>query len=113
MAPATSEAVWTSTLSTPSSNSRGASVCSTTTPSASPARAGIGTATIDWKRSSSISGTYFMRGSAIASSRMKAGRRLRATQPASPSPTPNSTRPTRWLYTRDAARRRSRSPSLR
>ena len=79
-----------------SSNSRGATVCSTTTPSTSPERAGTGTATIDWKCSSSISGTYFMRGSVSASSRMNAGALVRATQPVRPSSTPHSSRPTRW-----------------
>jgi hypothetical protein len=95
IAPATRDAVWARNVSTPSSNSRGATVCSTTVPSADPERAGIGTATIDWKRSSSISGTYFMRGSAIAFSRMNSGMPLRATQPARPSSIPISTRPTR------------------
>ena len=37
------------------------------------ARAMTGTATIDWKRSSSSSGTYFMRGSSSAWSRMNSG----------------------------------------
>ena len=64
-------------------------------PSGGPERAGIGTATIDWKRSSSISAKYFMRGSAIACSRMNSGVPLRATQPARPSSSPISTRPTR------------------
>src|SRR4051812_31195262 len=113
MAPATSDAVWARNVSTPSSNSRGASVCRTTVPRAEPERAGIGTATIDWKRSSSISGTYFMRGSVIACSRMNSGVPLRATQPASPSSRPISTCPTRCAYTCDAARSRSRSPSRR
>jgi hypothetical protein len=113
IAPATSDAVWTRNVRTPSSNSRGASVCSTTVPSAGPERAGMGTATIDWKRSSSSSGTYFMRGSAIACSRMNSGVPFRATHPASPSSRPNSTRPTRCAYTCEAARRRRRSPSRR
>ena len=94
IAPATSDAVCTRKLRTPSSNSRGATVCSTTTPSTSPERAGIGTATIDWKCSSSSSGTYFMRGSESASSRMNAGSPVRATQPVSPSSSANSTLPT-------------------
>ena len=55
----------------------------------------IGTATIDWKRSSSISGTYFMRGSASAFSRMKAGVLVRATQPVRPSSSPQDRFPTR------------------
>ena len=76
IAPATSEAVWARNVSAPSSNSRGATVCRTTVPSAGPDRAGIGTATIDWKRSSSISGKYFIRGSARAWSRMNSGRAL-------------------------------------
>ena len=55
--------MWTRKLSTSSSNSRGASVCRTTTPITSPPFARIGTATIDWKLSSSSSGTNFIRGS--------------------------------------------------
>ena len=69
-------------------------MCSTTTPSTSPERAGTGTATIDWKCSSSSSGTYFMRGSDSASSRMKAALPVRATQPVRPSSSANSTLPT-------------------
>ena len=65
-------------------NSRGASVWSTITPIVSLARETIGTATIDWKRSSSRSGTYFIRGSAIALSRMNSGCRWRATHPVEP-----------------------------
>ena len=38
-------------------------MCSTITPIAAPSREGIGTATIDWKRSSSSSGTNTVRGS--------------------------------------------------
>ena len=60
-----------------------------------PSARAIGTATIDWKRSSSSSGTYLKRGSAIAFSRMNAGRLLRATQPVSPSPSPIDTAPDR------------------
>ena len=76
--------MWTSSLSVSSVNSRGASVCSTITPIVSLARERMGTATIDWKRSSSRSGTYFIRGSAIAFSRMNSGVPWRATHPVEP-----------------------------
>ena len=66
----------------------------TTTPITSPDLARIGTATIDWKSSSSSSGTNFMRASAIAFSRMNSGVLVRATQPASPSSTLIPTSPT-------------------
>ena len=56
----------------------------------------MGTATIDWNCSSSSSGTYFMRGSERAASRMNAGSPVRATQPVSPSSRANSTLPTTW-----------------
>jgi len=84
----------TSSLSVSSVNSRGASVWSTITPIAAPARARIGTATIDWKRSSSSSGKNFVRGSAIALSRMNSGVLWRATQPVSPSSSRICTTPT-------------------
>ena len=67
----------------------------TTTPITSPSRASTGTATIDWNRSSSSSGTYFMRGSSSALSRMNSGVFVRATQPVSPSSTPQPSVPTR------------------
>ena len=73
----------------------------------------MGTATIDWKCSSSSSEKYFMRGSSIAFSRMNAGALRRATQPERPSSMPMSSLPTRWAYTSDAARNRSRLPSRR
>lgn len=47
IAPATSEAVCMMKLRTSSSNSRGAAVCSSMTPSTRPERSGSGTATID------------------------------------------------------------------
>ena len=59
-----------------------------------PERAGIGTATIDWKRSSSSSGTYFMRGSASACSRMNSGR-CRCAPPSRRAPRRARTRPGR------------------
>ena len=94
-------------------NSRGASVCSTITPIESLARERMGTATIDWKRSSSSSGTYFIRGSAIAFSRMNSGVPWRATHPASPSSSRIWTSPTAEAYTGDAARIVSRPSSTR
>ena len=87
-----------------SPNSWGACVCSTITPIVSPARDRIGTAAIDWNRSSSSNGTYFIRGSAIAWSRMNSGVRWRATQPVSPSWTEKRTRPTASENTGEAAR---------
>ena len=78
-----------------SSNSRGASVCRTMTPITSPSLASTGTAIIDWKRSSSSSGTYFMRGSCRAFSRMNSGVLVRATQPVRPSLSPHASSPTR------------------
>ena len=78
-----------------------------------PARDRIGTATIDWKRSSSSSGTNFIRGSSIALSRMNSGVRWRATQPVSPSSTENWTLPTASAYTGEAARIVSRPSSSR
>ena len=85
----------TSSFSVSSVNSRGASVCSTITPSVSLERDRIGTATIDWKRSSCSSGMYFMRGSFIARSRMNSGVRLRATHPVRPSSIASCTLPDR------------------
>ena len=96
--------MWTSSLSVSSPNSCGASVCSTITPIVSPARERIGTAAIDWKRSSWSSGTYFIRGSSIAWSRMNSGVRWRATQPVRPSWTENGTLPTASPNTGEAAR---------
>ena len=103
----------TSSFSVSSVNSCGALVWSTITPIVSPARARIGTATIDWKRSSSSSGMYFMRGSAIALSRMNSGVRWRATHPVSPSSSPICTVPTASANTGEAARIVRRSPSSR
>ena len=96
-----------------SPNSCGARVCSTITPMVSPARDRMGTAAIDWKDSSSSSGTYFMRGSCIARSRMNSGRRWRATQPARPSWTEKRTWPTASPNTGDAARMTRSPPSRR
>ena len=96
--------MWTSSFSVSSVNSRGASVWSTITPIVSLARERIGTATIDWKRSSSRSGKYFIRGSAIALSRMNSGWRWRATHPVSPSSRRICTTSTAAAYTGEAAR---------
>ena len=113
IAPETSEAMWTSSFRIPSPNSWGAFVCRTITPIVSPARDGIGTATIDWKRCSWSSGTYFIRGSSIARSRMNSGVRWRATQPASPSLIESWTLPTASRNTGEAARIVSWEPSSR
>ena len=69
-------------------------MCRTTTPITAPDLARIGTATIDWNFSSSSSGMNFIRGSAMAFSRMNSGVLLRATQPASPSSMPSESSPT-------------------
>ena len=79
----------------------------------SPLRARIGTATIDWKRSSSSSGTNFIRGSSIAPSRMNSGVRCRATHPVSPSSIENETSSTAAANTGEAARIVSRPSSSR
>ena len=113
MAPETSEAMWVRRLGVSSPNSCGARVCRTITPIVSPARDRIGTAAIDWKDSSSSSGTYFMRGSTIALSRMNSGRRWRATQPVSPSWTEKRTLPTASPNTGEAARMTSSASSSR
>ena len=83
------------------------------TPIVSPARDSTGTAAIDWNRCSWSSGTYFIRGSFIAWSRMNSGVRWRATQPVRPSSIENCTFPTASLNTGEAARMIRCEPSSR
>jgi hypothetical protein len=70
-----------------------------------------GTARSDWNFSSSSSGKYFVRGSARAFSRMKAGSPRSAAHQARPSPRSMTTLPACRSYGGDAARSTRRSPS--
>jgi hypothetical protein len=63
------------------------------TPITSPERAMTGSASSDWNFSSSSSGKYFVRGSASAFSRMKAGSLRSTAHHASPSPRSMTTLP--------------------
>ena len=110
---ATSDAEVTRKSTSSSENSRGASVWAVMTPITSPERPMTGSASSDWNFSSSSSGKYFVRGSASAFSRMKAGSPRSAAHHASPSPRSIATLPACFSYGGDAARSTSRSPPSR